>query len=137
MDFGSPMANAAAIAGAISLIVSLIGAWITLRVANNRAGIDEKLTRMKAEFDQELATHKARLDNPAAFAAESAARALLSHPAWTQRTFEALKGKLSGFDDDQLRKILVQAGAVCFRRADGSELWGLISRNEGALKSDP
>ena len=137
MDFGSPTANAAAIAGVVSLVVSLIGGLFTLRVASNRAGIDEKLTRMKAEFDRDLLTHKAKLEDPSRFAAASAAHSLLSHPEWTQRTFAAVKGKLSGFDDDQLRQILVQAGAVCFHSADGKEFWGLVGRNEGALTTAP
>lgn len=41
-----------------------------------------------------------------------------------------IKKRLGGFDDEELRRIMVRAGAVRFEGSDGKELWGLISRNK-------
>lgn len=60
--------------------------------------------------------------------AETTARQLLSHRGSTDRSFDALKTALGGFGDDELRKILVRAGAMRVFRDDGSEWWRLLSR---------
>lgn len=65
--------------------------------------------------------------------AEQAAKALLEHEKWKMRSLEEIKKRLGGFGDDELRMILVRAGAVKFESDDGSELWGLISRNKDRL----
>jgi hypothetical protein len=62
------------------------------------------------------------------FMAEETARHFLSHKSFTDRSFETLRQHLGGFDDDELRKILVRAGAIRVYRADGSEWWRLRSR---------
>lgn len=62
------------------------------------------------------------------FMAEETARHFLSHKAFTDRSFETLKEHLGGFEDDELRKILVRAGAMRIYREDGSEWWRLLSR---------
>lgn len=62
------------------------------------------------------------------FMAEETARHFLSHKAFTDRSFETLKQHLGGFEDDELRKILVRAGAMRVYREDGSEWWRLLSR---------
>ena len=62
------------------------------------------------------------------FMAEETARHFLSHKAFTDRSFETLKQHLGGFEDDELRKILVRAGAMRTYRDDGSEWWRLLSR---------
>jgi len=46
--------------------------------------------------------------------AEEAVRELLNHPEWWQRSFKAIKDKVGGFEDDELRKLLVRAGAARF-----------------------
>jgi hypothetical protein len=62
------------------------------------------------------------------FMAEETARHFLGHKAFTDRSFETLKQHLGGFEDDELRKILVRAGAMRIYREDGSEWWRLLSR---------
>ena len=62
------------------------------------------------------------------FMAEETARHFLSHKSFTDRSFETLRNHLGGFEDDELRKILVRAGAVRVYREDGSEWWRLLSR---------
>lgn len=70
------------------------------------------------------------------FMAESTAIHFLSHKSYTDRSFETLKEHLGGFDDDELRKILVRAGAIrVFRDGDESnEWWRLLSRNEEYIR---
>lgn len=67
------------------------------------------------------------------FMAEQAAKILLETDRWKKRSFAEIKKRLAGFGDDDLRKILVRAGAVSFEANDGGELWGLISRNKEDL----
>ena len=62
------------------------------------------------------------------FMAETTARHFLSHKSFTDRSFDTLRAHLGGFSDDDLRKILVRAGAVRIYRDDGSEWWRLLSR---------
>jgi hypothetical protein len=62
------------------------------------------------------------------FMAEETARHFLSHRSFTDRSFETLRNHLGGFGDDELRKILVRAGAIRVFREDGSEWWRLLSR---------
>jgi lipopolysaccharide export system protein LptC len=62
------------------------------------------------------------------YMAEETARHFLSHQGYTDRSFETLRRALGGFTDDELRKILVRAGAIRVYRQDGSEWWRLLSR---------
>jgi hypothetical protein len=67
------------------------------------------------------------------FMAEQVALKLLESPEWTKRSFDEIKKRLLGFNDDELRRILVRAGAVCFEGKNKEELWGLLSRNENSV----
>jgi len=99
-----------------TIIISLLTALITAIAA---FAIQER--KLKAELRTE-------------FMAEQAAKSLLENPQWGKRSFSEIKKRLGGFADDELRKILVRAGAVRFERTDnGDELWGLISRNQSDL----
>ena len=66
----------------------------------------------------------------AEFMAETTARHFLGHKGFTDRSFDTLRNHLGGFGDDELRKILVRAGAIRVYREDGSEWWRLLSRME-------
>ncbi len=77
---------------------------------------------------------KLKLELRTEFMAEQVAKSLLGSENWQKRSFGAIKKRLGGFEDNELRKILVRAGAVKFESANGEkELWGLISRNEQDL----
>lgn len=67
------------------------------------------------------------------FMAEGVARVLLQNERWKKGSFEEIKKRLGGFEDDELRKILVRAGAVRFEGDGGKEFWGLIVRNKEAF----
>jgi hypothetical protein len=68
--------------------------------------------------------------NKVDYMAEQTARHFLSHKSFTDRSFDTLQNHLGGFGDDELRKILVRAGAIRIYREDGSEWWRLLSRME-------
>ena len=70
----------------------------------------------------------AREQHKTEFMAEETARHFLSHRGYTDRSFEVLQTHLGGFPEDDLRKILVRAGAIRIFRDDGSEWWRLLSR---------
>ena len=63
------------------------------------------------------------------FMAEQVAEALLKNEQWKKRTFTEIQKRLGGFEDDELRKILVRAGAIRFESKTEGEMWGLLSRN--------
>ena len=74
--------------------------------------------------------------------AERVANSLLSDAKWRLRSFKVIRHYLGGFEDDELRKVLVRAGAIRFKSKSGEELWGLIERNKDRLgitqiKEDP
>jgi hypothetical protein len=87
-------------------------------------GISYLLNRQQFANQLRLARENHRTE----FMAEETARAFLSHKGFTDRSFETLRKHLGGFEDDELRKILVRAGAMRIYREDGSEWWRLISR---------
>jgi hypothetical protein len=62
------------------------------------------------------------------FMAEAAIVQLLEDTRW-RRSFAAIQHRIDGFGDDELRQLLVRAGAVRFRNEAGEELWGLRRRN--------
>ena len=71
--------------------------------------------------------------------AESAARKLLSHKGYTDRSFKAISGHLGGWDEkqDDLRQVLVRAGAIRVYRnnnGDKEEYWYLLSREKERIQ---
>lgn len=67
------------------------------------------------------------------FAAEEALIRLLQHDGYKRRSFAALRSLVGGFEDDELRKLLVRAGAFRFTFTEAKEYWGLLDRNPEGL----
>lgn len=101
------------IAAGAGLIGTIIGGLITFLTQN-------------LQFKNEII--RIREENKTEFQAEQTALHFLSNTKYTDRSFETLKKYLGGFEDDELRKILVRAGAVRTFREDESEWWRLLSR---------
>ena len=80
-----------------------------------------------------LQERKLKMELRTEFMAEQVARSLLENEKWKKRSFEEIKKRLGGFEDNELRKILVRSGAIKFVTSDGKELWGLLSRNKDDL----
>ena len=70
------------------------------------------------------------------FQTETVIHQLLSHPRWRLRTFKTLKHHLGGFEDDELRKMLLQSGAIRFEDSEGIEVWGLLEKNHDLLDAE-
>jgi hypothetical protein len=88
------------------------------------------LQRQRFEQEMRLKHEEFRTE----FMAENTAKHFLSHKSFTDRSFDTLQKHLGGFDDNELRKILVRAGAIRIIREDGSEWWRLLSRMEEYLE---
>ena len=71
------------------------------------------------------------------FMAEQVAKTLLENEKWKKRSFAEIQKRLGGFEDNDLRRILVRAGAVRFLVKDEDEkekeMWGLLSRNRDSI----
>ena len=96
-----------------ALLGALVGGSITLFI--NRQTQKHQLRMLQQQYKVE-------------FMAEETARHFLNHKSFTDRSFDTLRNHLGGFSDDELRKILVRAGAIRVFREDGSEWWRLLSR---------
>jgi len=62
--------------------------------------------------------------------AEAAIHDLLQE-AQPLRSFDRIKKRVGGFEDNDLRRLLVRSGALRYWSSDGTtEFWGLRARNE-------
>lgn len=102
-----------------SLLGTLVGGGITYFL--NRQAHAHQLAALREQFRTE-------------YMAETTARHFLSHRSYTDRSFETLSMHLGGFSEEELRKILVRAGAIRVFRDDGSEWWRLLSRMDGYIE---
>jgi hypothetical protein len=94
----------------IALISAIVGALAGLVSA--RASLHFQRERLKAEFATE-------------FSAVNALHELLKLHDLPYRTFSMIQHHIGGFEPNELRRLLVRAGAVRFIANDGSELWAL------------
>jgi len=84
------------------------------------------LLLQREQFRQEGEMH--RQENKTVYAAEDTVRRMLSHTKYECRRFSALRKALLGFDDNELRRLLIRAGACSVDRGDGEEWWVLSER---------
>ena len=103
------------IAGLFSLVGVLIGGLLSWWLQKDRASTDLRIA-LEAIKTEHMA--------------ETTALYYLNHKGYTDRSFDLLRKRLGGFEDDELRRILVRAGAVRYIREDDSEWWRLLSRFE-------
>jgi hypothetical protein len=96
-----------------ALLGTLVGGLVTFAV--NRQQFKHQLEMLHQQYKTE-------------FMAEETARHFLNHKSFTDRSFDVLQKHLGGFEEDELRKILVRAGAVRTYREDETEWWYLLSR---------
>jgi len=105
--------------GLIGLLGVVIGGLLTWWIQRDKSATDYKIALESVKTEH---------------MAETTARYYLNHKGYTDRSFELLMARLGGFEEDELRKILVRAGAVRYIRDDGTEWWRLISRNNEAFE---
>ena len=104
--------------------------WTTVVTAVLVAAFTSAITGILTFLVQE---RKLRADLRTEFMAERALLKLLESPRWEHRTFKEIKKRVGGFQDDELRKLLVRTGAVRFEGKGEDEFWGLVSRNAGKV----
>lgn len=107
--------------GLIAALFSLIGSLVGVSVAFS-------LQRSRIAADLAIAIESVKTEHMA----EKTALHYLNHKGYTDRSFSLLAKRLGGFEENELRKILVRAGAVRYVRDDGSEWWRLLSRRAKA-----
>lgn len=60
---------------------------------------------------------------------------MLSHNTYTDRSFEALRNRVGGYSDSEIRQLLHEINAKKTRRnSDGKELWYLASRESERIE---
>lgn len=125
------------IASVITAAVTALAMFITqerrlkkdFEMQDNKFKNQFEMMEKKIKTDFELDRDKVRTE----FMAEQVAEKLLNIRE-PKRSFSAIKKRLGGFEDDDLRQILVRSGAVRFEaKSDGEELWGLLVRNPNDL----
>lgn len=113
--------NGWAIGGAIfkwAVWPAIVAGFVSWKTASKT--IDAQRERLRREFQLEFAT-------------ETAIKTLLENESYTMRSFEKIKRHLPGFEDNELRRFLIRAGAVKFSGDDEQELWGLLERHKGGV----
>ncbi|SED56087.1 hypothetical protein SAMN05216532_4941 [Streptomyces sp. 2231.1] len=116
-----PQVTAALITSSLALVSGVLAPILSVRVA--RITADNALQVQSQELRSE-------------FMAVAAMQQMLQHPKYSQRSFDKIKERVGGFSDEELRRLLVGAGAVRIRDEAGRdrELWGLRERNERFLE---
>ena len=59
---------------------------------------------------------------------------MLNHRTYTDRSFEALKKPIGGYNDEEIRQFLHELNAKKVKRDDDSEWWYLLARKEERSK---
>jgi len=107
------------------IITAIISAIVSSCIAVFSANITvrSQIKRLEREYKLEYQT-------------ERIVRQLLGHPKWKLRTFKAIKYHVAGFEDNDLRRILIRVGAIRFEDAQKVEIWGLLSRNKDLIDQE-
>jgi hypothetical protein len=133
---------AAVIAGVVAIVVAYLGArWDTRRETERlrhelRAETERRTHELQLETERrqqalELQEQRLRAELRTEYMAEAAISQLL-WKAEPLRSFDRIKARVGGFGDDELRRLLVRAGALRYTSTDGknTEFWGLRDRND-------
>lgn len=102
------------------ILPALIGAAVA--VLTSAIAYFVQKAKLTNDFQQDVAQVRT------GFMAESLVRALLEQYEQPFRTFVMIQHHVGGFSEDELRRILVRAGALRFMSKSGIELWALYER---------
>lgn len=106
--------------------------WIPIVVAIVSALFSYYASAHKLGREIELSEKRLRRDYQLEFSTEAVLRQLLSIEKWKLRSFDEIKARLKGLEENEIQKALIRAGAVCFSGRDG-EMWGLVELNRDKL----
>lgn len=120
----------------VGLFGAISGAAATYFLGRKQVAAQTDIAQKAAAAELLIAQQRLGAENRLADASHKAIERLLRQKEWELRSFDALKKHLPGFEDNELRKLLVAAGAISFAEdRTGRELWGLMDRN--AVKLAP
>jgi uncharacterized protein HemX len=71
-----------------------------------------------------------RLKNQSAENVKALLRETLSHPNYTDRSFAAIKKRVGGYSDEEIKQLLHEVDAKRTSRNDGTEEWWYLSERE-------
>ena len=109
-----PKIIAALVAAVVSLVTAILSSIVTFQIAEKN-----HMRQYKLEYKVEELVLK-----------------FLNHPKWRFRTFKTIQHHVPGFEDNELRKILVSVGAIKFNDNKGIEIWGLFERVKPELEAE-
>lgn len=91
------------------------------------------LQKQKLNHEFKIVKENNKLEN----VAEDTVRYYLKEEGFYERSFDHLYKKLGGFEENEVRRLLVRAGAVCFiRKNDNREFWCLVERLPEKYRKD-
>jgi len=134
----------AIIASLLSFLGVIVGGMITYLIQNKKFKHEFKL--QDQQFIQDLNLQKQNLEQDYKLKfdeektlniAERTINYYLTEDERYERSFNHIKTKLGGFEEEKLRRILVRAGAVRFiRDKSQEEYWCLVKRLPEKYKKD-
>ncbi len=86
------------------------------------------LLLQKRQFTHEKEMHV--LKNQASENVKSLLTEMLSHKSYTDRSFDAIRKKVGGYTDDQIRQFLHEVGAKIANRDNGEKEWWYLASRE-------
>ena len=86
------------------------------------------LMLQKRQFAHEKEMHV--LKNQASENVKSLLTEMLSHKNYTDRSFDAIRKKVGGYTDNQIRQLLHEVGAKKVTRDNGEKEWWYLSSRE-------
>lgn len=108
----------AVISGVVALVASAIGIFAASKRQERQFA--NEIGQAAKRFQDELTLQEQRLkvELRTTFMAEEAIHGLLLDESFSQgRSFDQIKRRVGGFEDDELRKLLVRSGAIRYYRA--------------------
>lgn len=116
----------------LAAAVGLIGGVATtvLSLRSERRKLKEELSFERSKFEEELVLQRAALkaEHGTEQSAEAAITNFLEIYDLPYRSFPMIRHHIGGFENNELRRLLVRSGAVRFMAQDGTELWALRDR---------
>lgn len=123
----------------LSALVGVVGGVATtlLSLRSERRKVRDQLSFERTKFEVEIATQRAtlRAEFGTEESVESAIRHFLDIKELPYRSFPMIRHHIGGFDSNELRRLLVRAGAVRFMAQDGTEMWALWNNVPNQFKA--
>ncbi|MEM8550734.1 MAG: hypothetical protein AAGF10_08080 [Verrucomicrobiota bacterium] len=122
----------------LAALIGLAGGVVTtlLSLRSERRKVREELAFERTKFGEEIDSQRAALK--AEFGTEQSAEAAIRRfpniHELPYRTFPMIRHRIGGFENNELRRLLVRAAAVRFMAQDRTELWALRDRGSDHFK---